>query len=108
MSTCRVVFAKGKQKEFLMHAKQLSRLNWERFASDIGVSSYNVLRTTYLNERNTLPITVPSQSCSSLRPYNLVEFDCWLPPCSLGTGHGRKYLFEEMARCNAQETEVIS
>ena len=58
MSTCRVVFAKGKQKEFLMHAKQLSRLNWERFASDIGVSSYNVLRTTYLNERNTLPITV--------------------------------------------------
>ena len=41
-----------------MHAKQLSRLNWERFASDIGVSSYNVLRTTYLNERNTLPITV--------------------------------------------------
>jgi hypothetical protein len=33
-------------------------LSWERFASNIGVSSYNVLRTTYLNERNTLPVTV--------------------------------------------------
>jgi len=58
MTGYRAVFVEGKQKEFLTHAKELSRLSWERFASDIGVSSYNVLRATYLNERNTLPVTV--------------------------------------------------
>ena len=58
MTGYRAVFVEGKQKKFLTHAKELSRLSWERFASDIGVSSYNVLRATYLNERNTLPVTV--------------------------------------------------
>ena len=58
MTAYRAVFVKGKQKEFLTRAKELSGLSWERFSSDIGVSSYNVLRTTYLNERNTLPIIV--------------------------------------------------
>lgn len=58
MNTDRAIFAKGKQREFLTHAKELSALSWERFATSIGVSSYNVLRATYLNERNTLPVTV--------------------------------------------------
>src|SRR5207244_323632 len=36
MTGYRAIFAEGKQKEFLKQAKELSRLSWERFASDVG------------------------------------------------------------------------
>lgn len=52
---------KGKQRQLLELSKNLSQLTWEDFATKIGVSSYSVLRATYLNERNSLPTRVLNQ-----------------------------------------------
>lgn len=71
----RAVFASGKQKELLIRAKELSELTWERFASNIGVSSYNVLRATYLNERNTLPVNLLDKLA---RHFNDVIWRNWI------------------------------
>ncbi len=61
MGEQRVFLQKGKQRQLLELSKNLSRLTWEDFAPKIGVSSYSVLRATYLNERNSLPTRVLNQ-----------------------------------------------
>jgi len=63
----RVFFQKGKQRQLLDLSKNLSRLTWEDYATKIGVSSYSVLRATYLNERNSLPIHVLNQIAQYLK-----------------------------------------
>lgn len=45
----------------LQLSKNLSQLTWEDYAAKIGVSNYNVLRATYLNERNSIPVHVLNQ-----------------------------------------------
>jgi len=54
----RVFFQKGKLRGLLETSKKQSGLTWEEYAAHIGVSSYDVLRATYLNERNSLPCSV--------------------------------------------------
>jgi len=54
----RVLFLRGRQRRLLALAKQRAKCSWEDFAAKIGVSNYNVLRASYLSERNTLPLAV--------------------------------------------------
>lgn len=51
----RVFFQKGKLRWLLETSKKRSGLSWEKYSAHIGVSSYGVLRATYLSERNSLP-----------------------------------------------------
>ena len=88
MSAGRAVFAKGKQREFLKHAKELSKLNWELFASHIGISSYNVLRATYLNERNTLPVAVLSKAAHLFKDATLCSQIVGFRPAHWGQSKG--------------------
>jgi len=88
VSAGRAVFAKGKQREFLKHAKELSKLNWELFASHIGISSYNVLRATYLNERNTLPVAVLSKAAHLFKDATLCSQIVGFRPAHWGQSKG--------------------
>jgi len=88
VSAGRAVYAKGKQREFLKHAKELSRLNWELFASHIGISSYNVLRATYLNERNTLPVAVLSKAAHLFKDATLCSQIVGFRPAHWGQSKG--------------------
>ncbi len=58
MNDQRIFFEKGKLKQLLEVSKQQSKLAWKDYATLIGVSNYNVLRASYLSERNSLPISV--------------------------------------------------
>src|SRR6267378_3107331 len=108
VSAGRAVFTKGKQREFLKHAKELSKLNWELFASHIGVSSYNVLRATYLNERNTLPVAVLGKAAHLFKDATLCNQIVGFRPAHWGQSKGGSISLKKWACDNAQETEVIS
>lgn len=70
MAGQRVFLQQGKQRQLLELSKNLSQLTWEVYAAKIGVSSYGVLRATYLNERNSLPIRVLNQAVQYLKDEN--------------------------------------
>ena len=63
----RVFFQRGRQRQILRLSKAASQLTWEKYCTRIGVSSYNVLKAIYLNERNSLPLRVLNQVVGFLR-----------------------------------------
>jgi len=58
LDDARVFFEKGRQRQLLECSKARSGLTWEDYAAEIGASSYGVIRATYLNERNSLPLSM--------------------------------------------------
>ena len=71
----RVFFEKGKLKQLLEASKRQSKLSWDDYATLIGVSSYDVLRASFLSERNSLPISVLR---NVIREINDDEWKPWI------------------------------
>ncbi len=75
MNDQRVFFEKGKLKQLLEVSRHQSKLTWKDYATLIGVSNYNVLRASYLSERNSLPTSVLR---NVIRQINNDEWKSWI------------------------------
>lgn len=73
--TQRLVFQKGKQKEFIKIVKEKSELSWKKLAEKIKKGE-STLKYSYLNEKTTLPYSVYKNLCTiaSLNPKIFLKF----------------------------------
>ena len=71
----RLVFQKGKQKEFIRLIKEKSKLSWKKLAEKIGKGE-STLKYSYFNEKITLPYSVYKNLCKiiSLNPHSFLKF----------------------------------